>query len=102
MYVLESMKVYILHVLFLRSDKTTVEARSSAIIGNDGAYSLIRREMSKQPWLVFVLRYLNECSCLIDLSEITSNPFPFRYNYKQEYIAHAYQELTIPSRDGQV
>ncbi|CAB4036751.1 kynurenine 3-monooxygenase [Paramuricea clavata] len=58
--------------LRLRSDQTTVEVHNKAIIGNDGAYSLIRREMSKQPW----------------------------YNYKQEYIAHAYQELHIPAKDG--
>lgn len=37
-------------VEFSRSDQTTVEVRNKAIIGTDGAYSLIRREMSKQPW----------------------------------------------------
>ncbi|XP_028393248.1 uncharacterized protein LOC114517663 [Dendronephthya gigantea] len=58
---------------FTRPNQTTVEVHSKAIIGNDGAYSLIRREMSKQPW----------------------------YNYKQEYIAHAYQELNIPPKDGE-
>lgn len=28
--------------------------------------------------------------------------FSLRYNYKQEYIAHAYQELHIPDKDGEV
>ena len=33
-----------------RSDQTTIDVRKNVVIGNDGAYSLIRREMSKQPW----------------------------------------------------
>ncbi|XP_046858911.1 kynurenine 3-monooxygenase-like [Xenia sp. Carnegie-2017] len=60
-------------LVFTRPDQTTFTVQSKAIFGNDGAYSLIRREMSKQPW----------------------------YNYKQEYIAHGYQELCIPSNEGE-
>ena len=52
-------------------DKVVV-VRPDLVIGCDGAYSTIRKEMMKRP----------------------------RFNYSQEYIPHAYMELCIPSIGG--
>jgi len=49
-----------------------VVVKPDIVIGCDGAYSAIRREMMKRP----------------------------RFNYSQEYIPHAYMELSIPPIDN--
>ncbi|XP_066282709.1 kynurenine 3-monooxygenase-like isoform X2 [Branchiostoma lanceolatum] len=50
-----------------------VEVTSDLIMGNDGAYSAIRKHMVKRP----------------------------RFNYSQEYIPHGYMELTVPPHNGE-
>ncbi|XP_078590208.1 kynurenine 3-monooxygenase-like isoform X2 [Branchiostoma floridae x Branchiostoma japonicum] len=50
-----------------------VEVRTDLIMGNDGAYSAIRKHMVKRP----------------------------RFNYSQEYIPHGYMELTVPPHNGE-
>merc|ERR1712198_370111 len=60
---------------FSRTDMPSAEqvvAEPDLVIGCDGAYSTIRKEMMKRP----------------------------RFNYSQEYIPHAYMELCIPSIGG--
>lgn len=49
----------------------SVTVRPDLVIGCDGAYSAVRREMLKRP----------------------------HFNYKQEYIPHAYLELCMPAKD---
>jgi kynurenine 3-monooxygenase len=53
-------------------EERTVVVRPDLVIGCDGAYSSVRREMMKRP----------------------------RFNYSQEYIPHAYMELSMPPIDG--
>merc|ERR1719481_2083266 len=48
-----------------------VEVKPDLVIGCDGAYSAVRKEMIKRP----------------------------RFNYSQEYIPHAYMELCVPPDD---
>jgi len=50
------------------SSQKTVVVNPDLVIGCDGAYSAVRKEMMKRP----------------------------RFNYSQEYIPHAYMELSIP------
>ncbi|CAH1261560.1 KMO [Branchiostoma lanceolatum] len=50
-----------------------VEVTTDLIMGNDGAYSAIRKHMVKRP----------------------------RFNYSQEYIPHGYMELTVPPHNGE-
>lgn len=51
--------------------KSTVTVKSDLVIGCDGAFSAVRKEMMKRP----------------------------RFNYSQTYIPHAYMELCIPPID---
>eukprot|EP00127_Corallochytrium_limacisporum_P006861 Clim_evm76s236 gene=Clim_evmTU76s236 len=51
-------------------EKQTVQ--SDLLVGNDGAYSRVRKEMMRRPL----------------------------FNYQQEYIPHGYKELTIPAGDN--
>jgi len=51
--------------------KPTVTVKSDLVIGCDGAFSAVRKEMMKRP----------------------------RFNYSQTYIPHSYMELCIPPRD---
>lgn len=53
---------------FKTEDKEILTAKADLIIGADGAYSSVRREMMKQPL----------------------------FNYSQYYIEHGYLELCIP------
>eukprot|EP00058_Branchiostoma_floridae_P018928 XP_002604417.1 hypothetical protein BRAFLDRAFT_122303 [Branchiostoma floridae] len=56
-----------------RNGGEDVEVRTDLIMGNDGAYSAIRKHMVKRP----------------------------RFNYSQEYIPHGYMELTVPPHNGE-
>merc|ERR1711874_332104 len=53
--------------------KSTVTVKSDLVIGCDGAFSAVRKEMMKRP----------------------------RFNYSQTYIPHAYMELCMPPVDGE-
>lgn len=55
--------------------KDTVQVNADLIIGADGAFSAVRKEMMKQPL----------------------------FDFSQQYIEHGYLELCIPaSQDGEV
>jgi len=58
--------------LFLENNGKREEIRSDAIIGSDGAFSVVRRLMQRTD----------------------------RFNYSQHYIEHGYKELTIPPGAG--
>lgn len=53
-------------------DNRTVQAGGDAVIGIDGAFSVVRRAMQR-----------------LD-----------RFNYSQQYLEHGYKELSIPPKDG--
>nr|KAG5698095.1 hypothetical protein BaRGS_031785 [Batillaria attramentaria] len=55
-------------IVFLKDDKETVTRKVDLIVGNDGAFSAIRRQMMKT----------------------------VRFDYQQTYIPHGYMELNIP------
>ncbi|XP_066282707.1 kynurenine 3-monooxygenase-like isoform X1 [Branchiostoma lanceolatum] len=59
--------------VYERNGGADVEVTSDLIMGNDGAYSAIRKHMVKRP----------------------------RFNYSQEYIPHGYMELTVPPHNGE-
>lgn len=52
--------------------KNTVVNKPDLVVGNDGAYSAVRRQLLSRP----------------------------RFNYTQNYIPHGYKELTIPPLEG--
>ena len=54
-------------------EKSEVTVEPDLVIGCDGAFSAVRKEMMKRP----------------------------RFNYSQTYIPHAYMELCIPPVDGE-
>ncbi|XP_078672663.1 kynurenine 3-monooxygenase-like isoform X1 [Branchiostoma floridae x Branchiostoma belcheri] len=58
---------------YQRNGGEDVEVTTDLIMGNDGAYSAIRKHMVKRP----------------------------RFNYSQEYIPHGYMELTVPPHNGE-
>lgn len=51
-----------------------MEVKADLVIGNDGAFSSVRKQLMKHA----------------------------RVNYSQEYIPHGYMELCIPPKDGEV
>lgn len=53
-------------------EESRVVVRPQLVVGCDGAYSAVRKEMMKRP----------------------------RFNYSQEYIPHAYMELCLPAADA--
>ena len=57
-------------ILFL-SNGEEINAEADFILGCDGAFSTVRKALMRRPW----------------------------FNYKQEYIPHAYLELCIPATD---
>ncbi|CAH1261559.1 KMO [Branchiostoma lanceolatum] len=59
--------------VYERNGGADVEVTTDLIMGNDGAYSAIRKHMVKRP----------------------------RFNYSQEYIPHGYMELTVPPHNGE-
>lgn len=62
-------------ISFRTDTKETVTRRADLVIGCDGAYSSVRKQMLKRP----------------------------HFNYQQEYIPHGYMELCIPpTSDGKV
>ncbi len=61
-------------MLYFRSSGEQVEVTADLILGNDGAYSSVRKQMMKAT----------------------------RLNFSQEYIPHGYMELCIPAKDGKV
>ena len=52
----------------LRKSGETVNSEADFILGCDGAFSTVRKALMRRPW----------------------------FNYRQEYIPHAYLELCIP------
>ncbi|XP_067680999.1 kynurenine 3-monooxygenase-like isoform X1 [Haliotis asinina] len=62
-------------IIFEKPDKTKVKQKVDLILGNDGAFSAVRKEMIRQS---------------------------SRFNYAQEYIPHGYMELVIkPTSSGE-
>uniref|UniRef100_A0A6I8P8C7 Kynurenine 3-monooxygenase n=1 Tax=Ornithorhynchus anatinus TaxID=9258 RepID=A0A6I8P8C7_ORNAN len=57
----------------LGSNDGPVEIACDLIVGCDGAYSTVRKQLLKQP----------------------------RFNFSQQYISHGYMELTIPPKNGE-
>ena len=54
--------------LLFRKSGETVNSEADFILGCDGAFSTVRKALMRRPW----------------------------FNYRQEYIPHAYLELCIP------
>ncbi len=63
------------HIFFFRRGTgEQVKEKADLIIGSDGAFSAVRKQLMKH----------------------------VRFNYSQEYIPHGYMELCIPPKNGQV
>lgn len=60
-------------ITITRPDQSTIEIQRDVVLGNDGAYSRIRKEMSKQSW----------------------------FTCQQEFSAHKYKELYMPAKNGE-
>ena len=57
-----------------RPNGEQVKEKVDLVVGNDGAFSAVRKQLMKRT----------------------------RMNYSQEYIPHGYMELCIPPKDGKV
>jgi kynurenine 3-monooxygenase len=64
----------LLHFYFSANSNGTVNVEADLIIGADGAFSTIRRELMKR----------------------------IRFNFNQEYIPHGYMEFCIQPKNGEV
>ena len=68
------MKIQLSVVHCSKRSGEAIRHKADLVIGSDGAFSAVRKELMKQS----------------------------RLNYSQEYIPHGYMELCIPAKDGKV